>query len=125
MSTRVRIAIPTAGEGGLDAGRSAHFGRADSFTIVDVEDGAIVASETLANPPHEHGGCGAIVARLAESGVRVAIVVGMGGGPRAAMAASGIEALHDPESPTPRAAAEAYVAGTLESFGGTHVCGGH
>jgi len=109
----------------MDAPRSAHFGHADSFTIVEVTDGAIVGAATLVNPPHEHGGCGATVELLASQGVDAAIVVGMGGGPLSAMNHHGIAAYHDDQSPTPREAVEAYLAGGLTPFGGSHVCSGH
>lgn len=125
MSDHLRIAVPTSGQGGLDAPRSAHFGHADSFTIVDVVDGAVVGAESLANPPHSHGGCGMTVAMLAQAGVDAAIVVGMGGGPLSAMGAHGMSALHDGASPTPRDAVEAYLAGQLEPFGSNHQCQGH
>jgi predicted Fe-Mo cluster-binding NifX family protein len=125
MTERIRIAVPTEGPGGLDAPRSAHFGHATSFTLVDIEDGAIASSGVIMNPPHVHGGCGATVGMLAEIGVGVAIVVGMGGGPRAAMASHGMEALFDDASATPRLAAEAYLAGTLNPFGNDHQCAGH
>ena len=62
---------------------------------------------------------------LAEQGASTAIVVGMGGGPMRAMQANGMVALFDGDSPTPRAAVEAYLAGTLRAFGGDHVCQGH
>jgi len=126
MSSTTRIAIPTNGTGGLDAARSAHFGHSESFTIVEIANGAITSTETLVNPPHQAGGCGTTVHLLADAGVAVAIVVGMGGGPRSAMASLGMTALFDDESPTPRAAVEAYLAGRAVTFGGDHVCsGGH
>jgi len=34
-----RIAVPSAGKGGLDGHRSEHFGHCDAFTLVDVENG--------------------------------------------------------------------------------------
>ena len=125
MSEAVRLAVPTNGQGGLDAPRSAHFGHAESFTIVEVADGAVVGSQVLVNPPHEHGGCGTIVAQLAQAGVGAAIVVGMGRGPLAAMQARGMAALFDDVSPTPRAAAETYLRGSQSEFGSDHVCRGH
>jgi predicted Fe-Mo cluster-binding NifX family protein len=125
MSDTLKIAVPTSGAGGLDAQRSAHFGHADSFTIVDVADGAIVGERSVVNPPHVHGGCGMTVAMLADAGVGTAIVVGMGGGPLAAMNAHGMKPLFDDQSPTPRAAVEAYLAGELTEFGGNHTCRGH
>jgi predicted Fe-Mo cluster-binding NifX family protein len=125
VSEQIRIAVPTNGQGGIDGERSAHFGHADSFTIVDVADGQIVGGEVVVNPPHSHGGCGLTVAMLADAGVGSAIVVGMGGGPLSAMSRTGMKALFDDQSPTPREAVEAFLAGKLSEFGGDHVCGGH
>ncbi len=125
MSDRVKLAIPTNGPGGMEAARSAHFGHADSFTLVEVADGEILGAETISNPPHAHGGCGLTVQLLAGSGADAAIVVGMGRGPLSAMEASGMTAFFDDRSPTPRAAAEAYLTGKLVPFGGDHLCQGH
>ena len=125
MIDTLRIAVPTSGEGGLDAPRSAHFGHADSFTIVDVADGQIVSGGTMVNPPHAQGGCGATVTMLARAGVGTAIVVGMGGGPLAAMSANGMTPLFDDQSPTPRTAVEAFLAGALVPFGADNTCRGH
>lgn len=125
MTERARIAVPTNGPGGAEAPRSAHFGHADSFTIIDVLDGELVDAGAIANPPHEHGGCGLTVRLLADAGVDTAIVVGMGPGPLSAMASLGMTALFDDESPTPRAAVEAFLAGRADEFGGDHACQGH
>ena len=125
MSEKIRIAVPTNGPGGIDAPRSAHFGHADSFTVVDVIDGQVEGAEAMVNPPHAHGGCGMTVAMLSSAGVDSAIVVGMGGGPLSAMSRSGMKAFFDDQSPTPRAAVEAFLAGKLSEFGGDHVCAGH
>lgn len=121
----LKIAIPTEGAGGLDAQRSAHFGHADSFTIVEVADGAIVGVGSIVNPPHEHGGCGRIVSALAAAGVGTAIVVGMGPGPLSKMHANNITPLFDDTAATPRAAVEAFLAGGLRPFGADHTCRGH
>jgi len=125
MSQTLRIATPTEAPGGLDAPRSGHFGHAASFTIVDLEDGKIAGTSVVANPPHEHGGCGLVVQQLAREGVAAVIVAGMGNGPRSAMAANGMQALHDPVSATPREAVAAYLGGALPLFGGEHACRGH
>lgn len=124
-ATVLRIAVPTDGAGGGDAVRSMHFGRSASFTLVDVADGAIVASSVLENGPHDHGACGSIVDRLAAEKVDAVIAGGMGGGPRAGFAAAGIPVYFDATSETPRAAVEAYLAGTQQEFGADHQCAGH
>jgi predicted Fe-Mo cluster-binding NifX family protein len=125
MSETIRVAVPTEGSGGLDAVRSAHFGHADSFTLVDVVDGSIVSGRAITNPPHVQGGCAVTVTLLAQAGVSTAIVVGMGGGPLAAMNAHGMTPLYDGVSPTPRAAVEAFLAGSLAGFGSEHQCQRH
>ena len=53
----MKLAIPSMGEGGLDAMRSAHFGHSDCFTMVDIEDGEIKDVSVIDDPPHESGGC--------------------------------------------------------------------
>jgi predicted Fe-Mo cluster-binding NifX family protein len=125
MTDTQKVAVPTSGEGGLDSQRSEHFGHADSFTIVDVEAGKIVGASAMVNPPHSRGGCGMTVAMLANAGVTTAIVVGMGGGPLAAMKANGVSPLFDDRSATPRAAVEALLAGELVAFGEGDTCRGH
>lgn len=125
MDDARKVAIPTEGTGGLDSKRSAHFGHADSFTVVEIADGAVVGTDVVVNPPHSHGGCGQTVAMLAGAGVDVAIVVGMGGGPLAAMKSHGMIPLFDDQSPTPREAVEAYLRGELAGFDGRHTCKGH
>jgi predicted Fe-Mo cluster-binding NifX family protein len=125
MNEHLRIAVPTNGPGGIDGERSAHFGHADSFTIVEIVNGEIAGGQVLVNPPHSHGGCGLTVTMLADAGVSSAIVVGMGGGPLAAMSRTGMKALFDDQSRTPRDAVQAFLAGTLNEFGGDHVCAGH
>jgi len=125
MSEPTKIAVPTEGAGGAEAARSAHFGHAASFTIVEILDGSIVGTDTIANPPHTAGGCGMTVKLLADAGVSTAIVVGMGGGPMAAMQSYGMTAMFDDQSATPRAAVEALLAGKLAAFGSDHTCRGH
>lgn len=125
MSHTIKIAIPTNGAGGLDAPRSGHFGHADSFTLVDIVDDQIAGEGVMVNPPHSHGGCGTIVSMLSQAGVSIAIVVGMGGGPLAAMRATGMTPLFDDVSPTPRSAVEAYLAGRRSEFGADRTCSGH
>jgi predicted Fe-Mo cluster-binding NifX family protein len=125
MMDTQKVAVPTSGAGGLDAQRSEHFGHADSFTIVDVANGEIVGASAMTNPPHSHGGCGMTVVMLASAGVKTAIVVGMGGGPLAAMEANGLSPFFDDQSATPRAAVEAFLAGRLVAFGGDNTCRGH
>jgi len=54
---------------------SAHFGRCPSFTLVNIQEGKIVAKDIVANPGHMPG---AIPKFLYEKGVNCIIAGGMG-----------------------------------------------
>lgn len=69
----MKIAISTDGEF-----VSAHFGRCPTFTIVEIENGRIKDTQTIANPGHSPG---FIPRFLHERGVRYIVAGGMG--PRA------------------------------------------
>ena len=118
----MKLAVPSAGEGGLDAQRSAHFGHADCFTILNIENGSIEVEGTIANPPHEEGGCMRPVGILAQAGIDAIVAVGMGMRPMQGFAAAGIAVLHDAESPTVGEAAQRIAAGQTQPMGPEHAC---
>jgi predicted Fe-Mo cluster-binding NifX family protein len=62
---KLRIAISTRGEGGLEDVVSDVFGRANTFTVVDIEKGAIKNVKVLDNPAVSyHHGAGPIVVKM-------------------------------------------------------------
>jgi predicted Fe-Mo cluster-binding NifX family protein len=69
----MRVAISTDGEM-----VAAHFGRCEAYTIGDIEDGAVMKTERIANPGHEPG---FLPGYLAKRGVECIVAGGMG--PRA------------------------------------------
>jgi predicted Fe-Mo cluster-binding NifX family protein len=79
---KFRIAIATNGKDGLEDVVSNVFGRAKTFTIVDVEEGEIKNSSILENPGRSYKyGAGPIVTKmLVDEGVNLvlAYVVGRG-----------------------------------------------
>ena len=118
----MKLAVPSVGEGGLDAQRSAHFGHADCFTILNIENRSIEVEGTIANPPHEEGGCMRPVGILAQVGIDAIVAVGMGMRPMQGFAAAGIAVLHDAESPTVGEAAQRIAAGQTQAMGPEHAC---
>lgn len=83
MSLRkLRIAIPTKGKGGLEDVVSDVFGRANTFTIVDVEEGAIKNVKVLENPAasYQHGVGPIVVKMLVDSNVNLVIAPEFGPG---------------------------------------------
>lgn len=64
-STVLRVAVPTGARGGLEDLVSEVFGRADTYTIVDVGDGEVKSVEVVRNPAvsYTHG-VGPIVVKM-------------------------------------------------------------
>ena len=79
---KLRIAIPTKGQGGLEDVVSDVFGRANTFTIVDIEEGTIENVKVLENPAvsYQHGAGPIVVKMLIDSGVNIAIAAEFGPG---------------------------------------------
>ena len=86
-----RIAVPSNNPGGLEGGRSEHFGHCDLFTLVDVENGKVVGVNTVPSVAHGAGGCMEPVNVLKEYGVHAILVAGMGARPLQGFAQVGIE----------------------------------
>lgn len=79
---KLRIAVSTKGQGGLDDVVSDVLGRSNTFTIVDVEKGTIKNLKVLENPAvsYKHG-AGPIVAKmLIDAGVNMVIAAEFGPG---------------------------------------------
>ena len=119
-----RIAIPSMEEGGLDGKRSGHFGHCDTFTLIDVENGAIQQVSTIANQTHVQGGCMVPVNLLASHRVNALIVGGIGMRPLMGFRQAGIDVYHDDQRPDIRPVVEDLIAGKLAMIADNQVCGG-
>ena len=119
-----RIAVPSERPGGLEARVSAHFGHCEVYTLVDVENGLITHVESLANPPHEHGGCMGPVNLLAGHGVTTLVSGGMGMRPLAGFGQAGIQVFYGKDALDVDEAVHALVAGKLPAFSAELTCGG-
>lgn len=124
-NARIVLAIPSDGDGGLDAERAGHFGRCDCFTVVDIEDDAVAGVRVVANPPHVEGGCLRPVQILAAAGVSALVVAGIGGRPLAGFNDAGITVYFDNTLPIVRDVISALIAGKVEVINPSHTCGGH
>ncbi len=121
---RVRIAIPSEGDGGLDGLRAGHFGHCDVFTLVDVEDGEIKEVSVLANREHVQGGCMVPVQLLAQNRVNRLVVGGIGMRPLMGFRQVGIDVYYDGERQEIRPVVLDMIAGNLPLIGDHQVCGG-
>jgi len=119
------IKIAVASEQELVTG---HFGHCINFNIFEAENNRIIKSESILNPGHRPG---FLPNFLNEMGVNVVISGGMGGGAIDIFNEKGIEVIVG-ASGGAKAAAEAYLEGTLMSTGSVchehqhhGECGGH
>ena len=71
----MKICIPTMGEGGMEEAICQHFGRAPTFTMVDLDSGEI---KVLKNVSEHMGGKGLPTETIFAEGVQVMIVGGLG-----------------------------------------------
>ncbi len=91
MIESLRLAVPSNNPGGLEAGRSDHFGHCDLFTVIDIKDGKIASVTTESNQEHDAGGCMVPVQFLKGKGVQALVVGGIGGRPLQGFAEVGID----------------------------------
>jgi predicted Fe-Mo cluster-binding NifX family protein len=107
---------------------SPHFGHSENFLIFDVEDGRILSETIVSSPGHQHG---FLPNFLADQGVSVVIAGGIGDGACGIFSERGVTVISGAQGGA-RAAAEAYLNGTLVSkdtqcheHAHRDSCGGH
>jgi len=71
----MKICVPTMGEGGMQEAVCQHFGRAPTFTMIDLDSGEI---KILQNVSEHMGGTGLPTETIFAAGVQVMIVGGLG-----------------------------------------------
>ena len=79
---KLKVAVATKGSKGLKDEVSTVFGRAQTFTVVEVEDGKIKGAKVMDNPAasYEHGAGPIATKMLADTGVEVVIAAEFGVG---------------------------------------------
>ena len=90
-----RIAVPTKGSGGLEDVVSEVFGRANTFTIIDAEEGEIKGVEILENPAisYRYGAGPIVVKTLVDAGVNMILATELGPGASAILEQHNIAAI--------------------------------
>lgn len=70
---RIKLAIPTKGNKGLKEAISDVFGRAKTFTVVEISNGSISSVQVVENPAvsYKHGAGPIVVKTLVDMGVTV------------------------------------------------------
>jgi len=119
-----RIAVPSAGKGGLDGHRSEHFGHCDAFTLVDVENGEINKVTIVSNQEHQEGGCMVPVNILSNLQVNALIVSGIGLRPLKGFNEVGINVYHDAICLEIKPVVESLIADNLQLLSADQTCNG-
>lgn len=119
-----RVAVPSLENGGLEGLRAGHFGHCDVFTLVDIEDGEIVAVSTIQNESHVQGGCMVPVQLLAKHRVNALIVGGIGLRPLMGFKQFDINVYHEAERPEIKPVVTDLISGNLALIQNDQVCGG-
>jgi predicted Fe-Mo cluster-binding NifX family protein len=125
MPETMLLAVPSLGQGGLEGERSGHFGRCDTFTLVELENGQVMSVWVIDNPPHEDGGCLRPVELLASHKVNALVVAGMGARPLAGFRDAGIDVYFEDATPGIGDAVKLVLSGECEQMDERFVCGGH
>jgi predicted Fe-Mo cluster-binding NifX family protein len=121
----MRVVFPTDENMGFLSKRGAHFGKANFYTVVTIENGEIVDVEGIANAGHSQGGCGNAVTNIMELNPDAMVVVGIGGSPAQGFAKVGLDVYVDQSSPTVESSVTMFVEGRLETIGGAGTCSTH
>ena len=122
MAETMKLAVPTMGEGGLQAERSGHFGHCDCFTLIDIADGELKEVSIIQNPPHEEGGCLRPVGLLSDAGANAIVAAGMGMRPMMGFANAGIDVLFDNVTPNVGDVAKLAAEGKLSHMTANEAC---
>jgi predicted Fe-Mo cluster-binding NifX family protein len=118
---KVRIAIPSVSPGGLNAVSSGHFGHCDQFTIINVEGQKIMDVDVIDNVSHVQGGCMVPVNLLAENGVQILLVNGIGMRPLMGFQQAGIK-IYGGAVGTVEFVVNEFLQGNLSPVGENDVC---
>ena len=117
----MKLCIPTLGNGGLDDFVSEHFGRAPTFTIVDIAKNEV---KTVQNSGEHFGGMSVAPELIAEASVEVVLCGGLGPRAISAFEQLGIE-VHVGASGTVSEAISAFQAGRLTEASDANACKMH
>jgi len=117
----MKVAVPTASDGGLDDKVGEHFGRTPTYTIVEVETGTF---DVIPNTSHHTGGTGYPPEILHNTGVKVLLCRGLGKRAIQTFSSLGIE-VYVGASGTVKDALGQYKAGSLLRASESDACTQH
>ncbi|NLC27515.1 MAG: dinitrogenase iron-molybdenum cofactor biosynthesis protein [Campylobacteraceae bacterium] len=121
----MKLVFPTDENMGRLSPRGAHFGKANFYTLVEIENGEIREVVGVQNPGHQTGGCANAVSNIMSLEPDALIVSGIGGAPAAGFAKAGLDVYFDQTSATVEESVECFLKGTLLKSKGEGTCKAH
>ena len=118
----MKIVFPTMKEDGLSAKRGAHFGRANFYTLVTVENGIVQEMSIHKNPGHVTGACNDAVTNIQSLGADVLVVSGIGGEPLKKFLAVGVDVYFDDKNEVLEDSLREFLAGNIAKIDPNHSC---
>ncbi|MEA3315730.1 MAG: NifB/NifX family molybdenum-iron cluster-binding protein [Campylobacterota bacterium] len=118
----MRLVFPTNENIGYLSKRGAHFGKANFYTIITLENGQISDVEVIENQGHSAGGCGDAITNIMNLNPDALVVSGIGGGPAQGFAKVGLDVYFDKESQTVNDSIDQFLMGKLTKIGSTGTC---
>lgn len=116
------IIFPTMKEEGLGAKRGAHFGRANFYTAITVDNNIVKDVKVHKNPGHVTGGCANAVSNIQSIGGTTLVVSGIGGEPLKKFLAVGINVYFDDKNENVEDALRDFLAGKTAKINPDHSC---
>jgi predicted Fe-Mo cluster-binding NifX family protein len=110
----MRIIYPTNTNMGYLSPRGAHFGKANYYTIITLENEKIVDVEGVENPGHDAGGCGSAVSNIMSLNPDALVVSGIGSSPAKGFANAGLDVYHDTVSANVEESVKFFIEGKLK-----------
>ncbi len=121
----MRIILPTNEADGLLSKRGAHFGKANFYTIVTIDNQVIRDIEVVENPGHAQNGCGDAISNIMSLKPDALIVSGIGGSPAKGFNNAGLSVYFDKDSKTVQDSCDSFLANKLEKIGAVGTCSSH
>ena len=117
----MKICIPTNGNNGLNDNVGEHFGRVNTYTIVDLETNDV---KVIPNTSHHMGGQGYPPELMAKEGVNILVCRGLGRRAISMFEEFGID-VYIGAYGTVKNAIDAFKQGELKKAGADDACGRH
>lgn len=121
-----KIVFPTNEPNGLLSKRGAHFGRANFYTVVEIDASNTVCDVMIyQNPGHSESGCGGAVSNIRALGVETLVVSGIGASPLKGFIQNGINVFYDNASASVNESVKAFLSEKLPLMTPENSCNHH